>query len=253
MLQGLLSHATDLTIEQNYTDTHGQSEIGFAFCHLLGFELRPRFKNIYRQKLYLPGAELSETYPGLLPVTPRPINWQIIQEQYSEMVKFATALRLGTANAEAILRRFSRANASHPTYQALAELGKAVKTVFLAEYLHSETLRRQIQAGLNTVERWNGVNDFIFFGKSGELNSSNLEGQEISVLCLHLLQLSLVYVNTLMLQKLLSEPAWQGLQTAEQLSGMTPLLYAHITPYGTFRLDLGERLDLSSSEEEALA
>jgi TnpA family transposase len=34
-------------------------------------------------------------------------------------VKFATALRLGTADAEAILRRFTRDNASHPTYQAL--------------------------------------------------------------------------------------------------------------------------------------
>jgi hypothetical protein len=32
----------------------------------------------------------------------------------------------------------------HPTYKAFAELGKAVKTVFLCRYLHDEGLRREI-------------------------------------------------------------------------------------------------------------
>ncbi len=35
------------------------------------------------------------------------------------MVKYATALRLGTAQTEAILRRFTRSNVQHPTYKAL--------------------------------------------------------------------------------------------------------------------------------------
>jgi TnpA family transposase len=58
------------------------------------------------------------------------------------MVKYATALRLGTAETEAILRRFTRSNVQHPTYRALAELGKAIKTIFLCRYLRDEALRR---------------------------------------------------------------------------------------------------------------
>jgi TnpA family transposase len=51
------------------------------------------------------------------------------------MVKYATALPLGTAETDAMLRRFTRNNVQHPTYKALAELGRAMKTIFLCRYL----------------------------------------------------------------------------------------------------------------------
>lgn len=38
------------------------------------------------------------------------------------------------------------------------------------------------------------------------------DDQEISMLSLHLVQLSLVYVNTLMIQQVLAEPAWGQLK-----------------------------------------
>jgi len=51
-----------------------------------------------------------------------PINWELIAQQYDEMIKFATALRLGTADAEAILRRFTRTTPA-PHLPTLKELG----------------------------------------------------------------------------------------------------------------------------------
>jgi hypothetical protein len=42
------------------------------------------------------------------------------------------------------------------------------------------------------------------------------------MLSLHLLQVSLVYINTLMIQQVLSEPAWQGRLTAADLRALTP-------------------------------
>jgi TnpA family transposase len=85
-----------------------------------------------------------------------------------QMVKYTTALRLGTAETEAILRRFTRNNVQHPTYKGLAELGKAIKTIFLCHYFHSEALRREIHKGLNVIEQWNDANDFVFFARRGE-------------------------------------------------------------------------------------
>jgi hypothetical protein len=62
------------------------------------------------------------------------------------------------------------------------------------------------------------------------------------MLSLHLLQLCLVYINTLMLQRLLGEPQWNARLTPKDLRGLTPLMYHHVTPYGIFRLDMNDRL-----------
>ena len=160
------------------------------------------------------------------------------------MIKYAAALRHRTADPEAILRRSAGTAVQHPTYAALGELGKVIKTIFLCRYIGSEELRREIHAGLNVVENWNGAHSFIFFGKGGEVASNRLEDQELSVLALHLLQNCLVYVNTLMLQRVLTEPAWLARMTAEDHRGLTPAIHAHINFYGRFDADLSRRIDL---------
>jgi TnpA family transposase len=105
MIKGVLRHCTDMEIQRQYVDSHGQSAVGFAFCHLLGFELAPRLKAIARQKLALPLAGLRAELPNLLPVLASVINWEEIEQQYNEMVKYAAAMQSGIADPEAILRR----------------------------------------------------------------------------------------------------------------------------------------------------
>ena len=244
MIEGLLRHQTHMDIQKNYTDTHGQSEVGFAFCYLLGFELMPRLKNMAAQKLYLPEKGSLSEYPELSSIITRPINWELIRQQYDEMVKYTTALKSGTAHAEAILARFTRNNLQHPTYSALIELGKAIKTIFLCKYIHDESLRQEVHSGLNVVENWNSANSFIFYGNSSDITSNRQEDQELSVLSLHLLQLCLVYVNTLMIQEVLKERAWFDPMCEADFRALTPLIYSHINPYGYFELDMDKRLPI---------
>jgi TnpA family transposase len=247
MIEGVLRHCTEMSVDKNYVDTHGQSEVAFAFSHLLGFRLLPRLKNVASQRLYRPKKGEPGRWPNLQPILTRPVDWDLIRNQYDQMVRFASALKVGTAEAESILRRFTRANLKHPTYRALSELGRAVKTVFLCEYLSSPELRREVHEGLNTIESWNAANSFIFYGKGGEVASNRLEDQEVFVLALHLLQRALVYVNTLMIQEVLSVPSWSGRLTPEDLRGLTPLIFGHVNPYGRFELDMEERLPLGDA------
>lgn len=250
MIEGVLRHCTQMKVEKNYVDSHGQSEVAFAFCHLLGFQLMPRLKRINVQKLYRPQIGQPDAYPNLQKILTSPIKWDLIRQQYDQMIKYATALRLGTAETEAILKRFTRNPLAHPTYQALAELGKAIKTIFLCQYLHYEAVRREVNEGLNVVEHWNSVNDFIFYGKGGEFATNRLENQELSVLALHLLQICLVYINTLMIQRVLASVSWSDRLTSEDKRALTPLIYSHVTPYGTFRLDMNERISFLSELEQ---
>lgn len=246
MIEGVLRHCTAMQVDRNYVDTHGQSEVAFAFCNLLGFQLMPRFKNLHEQKLSVPDKGMVDKLDNLKWVLQGVIDWDLIEREYDEMVKYATALRLGTAQTEAILQRFTRNNHQHPTYRAFSELGRAIKTIFLCNYLMNEDIRIEIHEGLNVVESWNSANGFIFYGNRGEISSNDVDAQEIAILSMHLLQACLVYVNTLMVQEVLAEPQWYERMNEADWRGLTPLFYLHVNPYGRFDLDMAERIPLAS-------
>jgi len=76
------------------------------------------------------------------------------------------------------------------------------------------------------------------------VRGNRIDDQEIGMLCLHLIKLSLVYINTLMIQQVLAEPSWSGRLNTDDQRGITPMIHSHINPYGSFRLDLNIRLPL---------
>jgi len=239
MIEGLIRHDTEMRVEKNFVDSHGQSEVAFAFCHLLGgVRLMPRLKRIKYERLYLPDTGMSGDFPHLAGVLTRPARWSLITQQYDEMIKHTVALKTGTATAEAILRRFNSYNVTHPTYKALAEVGKVEKTIYLCEYLSDLALRYEVQEGLNGVERWNAANDFIHYGRHGLFATNSREQQEISVLALQLLQNCLMLINTLLVERTIEEQKLWDTLSVEDRRALTPLLYEHINPYGWFTLDL---------------
>jgi len=246
MVEGAIRHGTTMSVEGNYVDTHGQSEIGFGITRLLGFDLLPRIKQINKVRLYRPAAGQPDAYPLLTPALTRPIRWELVEQNYDQMIKYATAIRQGTASTEAILRRFTR-SASHPTYQAMLEVGRAQRTIFVARYLRRRELQREITEGLNIVEAFNGANSVIYYGKGGEIASNRHDEQEMTVLCLRILQAALVYVNTLLLQDVLAESDWSEVLTAEDRRGLTPLFWQHVLPYGEVKLDMTARLNIRMS------
>jgi TnpA family transposase len=62
------------------------------------------------------------------------------------------------------------------------------------------------------------ANAVICYGKNGEISTNRREEVEMTALCLRILQAGLVYVNTLMLQDVLAEPAWAKLLVLTRIS-----------------------------------
>ena len=57
-------------------------------------------------------------------------------------------------------------------------------------------------------------------------------------LSLRLLQICLIYINTPLVQHVLSEPRHFQVIQAAGWRGLTPLLYQHVNHFRTFRLDM---------------
>jgi hypothetical protein len=67
-------------------------------------------------------------------------------------------------------------------------------------------LRREIQERCKVIENWNGANSFILYGKGGEIATNDLGNQALTILALHPLRICLVFMNTLMIQRVRTEP-----------------------------------------------
>ena len=67
MIEGVLHHCTEMEVDRQYVDSHGQSTGAFAVSRLLGFQLLPRLKAIHSQKLT--GRKLRR--PMLMPICNR--------------------------------------------------------------------------------------------------------------------------------------------------------------------------------------
>jgi hypothetical protein len=84
------------------------------------------------------------------------------------------------------------------------------------------------------VEQWNAATDFVLLARRGELVSNRPEDHEISMLALHLIQNCMVYMHTLVIEKVLAQLRWHGRLTPRDYPALTPLIWEHVNPYRRF-------------------
>lgn len=51
---------------------------------------------------------------------------------------------------------------------------------------------------------------------------------------------SSIFINTLLVQKVVEEKEWLNRMQPEDFRGLTPLFYGHVNPYGRLVLDMNE-------------
>lgn len=129
-------------------------------------------------------------------------------------------------------------------YFAFRELGRAIRTIFLLDYINDVELRRTINAATNKSEEFNNFVKWLFFGGEGVI-AENVRHEQRKVIKYSQLVANMVILhNVQWMSRKLKEFQARGMPITEPvLKALSPYRTTHINRFGDYRLDLGRPVD----------
>ena len=236
-LDGLVEHDTELDPRVLYTNTHGSTEVVMAAGHLPGFSLEPRIADLGNQTLYK--IDRKATCPGPDPILTGTVKTHLIGQAWDGVVRLVASMRARTASPSLILHRLGSYARQNSLHQALAEISRVRKTVFVLRFLDDAGYRQHIGRELNKEERSHALSRFLFFGKEDAVRGRTFQDQVNTFSCLAVLHNAVVVWNTLRIGEIVAQLRAEGhVITDKDLARTSPLLHAHINPFGQYRFNL---------------
>ncbi|EOJ6167465.1 Tn3 family transposase, partial [Escherichia coli] len=163
----------------------------------------------------------------------------------------AGSLKLGTIHASELIRSLLKSSRPSGLAQAIMEVGRVNKTLYLLNYIDDEDYRRRILTQLNRGEGRHAVARAICYGQLGEIRKRYREGQEDQLGALGLVTNAVVLWNTLYMEEALSWMRRNGEEIIdEDIARLSPLMHGHINMLGHYTFTLPE--DILKGELRAL-
>jgi TnpA family transposase len=240
ILEGLLEQQTSLNPTEIMADTTGTSDMVFGLFWLLGYQFSPRLADAGEAVFWR--IDKDADYGVLNELARGAANTQRIERHWDDMMRIAGSLKLGTIPASELIRSLLRSERPSGLAQAIIEVGRINKTLYLLNYIHDEDYRRRILTQLNRGEGRHGVARVICHGQRGEIRKRYREGQEDQLGALGLVTNAVVLWNTIYMQAAL-EHLKQSLEVNEEEEArLSPLLYSHINVLGHYSFILAEQV-----------
>jgi TnpA family transposase len=101
----------------------------------------------------------------------------LIETLWPDLLRIGLSIQAGKLTPSTILRRLGTYSRKNRVYLALRELGRAIRTGFLLQYLSDAELRRLILRSLNKSELFNGFLRWMFFGGEGIITENRRDEQ----------------------------------------------------------------------------
>ncbi|ARB20022.1 MULTISPECIES: Tn3 family transposase, partial [Klebsiella] len=239
VLEGLLEQQTGLNPVEIMTDTAGTSDIIFGLFWLLGYQFSPRLADAGEAVFWR--ADKAANYGALDKLARGCVDLSKIESHWDEMMRVAGSLKLGTIHASELIRSLLRSTRPSGLAQAIMEVGRVNKTLYLLNYIDDEDYRRRILTQLNRGEGRHAVARAICYGQRGEIRKRYREGQEDQLGALGLVTNAVVLWNTLYMQEALSHlrSIGEGPED-EHIARLSPLMHGHINMLGHYTFTLPE-------------
>jgi TnpA family transposase len=202
VLDGLL-HNDMIKSTMHTTDTHGYTEAVFGLTDLLNFGFCPNIAKILRQHIYTFKENTINEYKkkGYLVLPKGYIDETLIEENWNEILRIITSLKLKYCSTSQIFSRFNSYSKQHPLYAALKEYGRMPKTLHILSFADDLEMRQDGRKSGNAIESSNRFSSAIFFANGGEMIYLTRTEQQIADACNNLIKNAIVCWNYLYLTR----------------------------------------------------
>jgi TnpA family transposase len=227
ILDALLQNVTDLQPKRVHADTHGHSAAVFGLAYLLGIQLMPRIRRWRKLKLYR--SDRDRRHGAIDALFSGTVNWTLIEEHTALFLQLALAIQSGALAPSAVLAQINSYSSRNRFALALQELGQAVRTTFLLQWIADESMRRAVHKGTTKIERHHRFAKHLNFGGAGHLPTNDPADHEKAIVYNELV------ANAVALQNVVDQT--QALH-ALKADGVTinPADLAFLSPYATSHL-----------------
>nr|WP_248277959.1 transposase [Brasilonema sp. UFV-L1] len=154
-------------------------------------------------------------------------------------MRVVLSIKAGKVMPSTLLRKLNSYSKKNRLYQAFLELGKAVRTMFLLDYISNVRMRQEINAITNIVEIYHSFLDWVFFGKEGAITENDPIEQEKRLKYLDFVAGAIILHNTvdmsLAIQTLMSRGEVIPMR---HLAALSPYITRHIKRYGDYVVNL---------------
>ena len=215
-------------------DTHGYTDFAMALARLLGFDLCPRLKELKQRHLYVPRGTVIP--PEIAAVCEANVDTALIEKHWDTLVHLAASVMSGNASAVAALARFGSAARGDPIYEAGVQLGRLLRTAFLADYFLKDPFRNELRRVLNRGEAVNALKRAIYTGRVSPAQAKRTEEMQAVADALSLLANIIMAWNTTQMQSVLDRWANRRQVIPAELTGkIAPTRLQGINLRGVFR------------------
>lgn len=238
LLDGILENDSDIQAKKVHGDSWAQSEVLFGLAALLDILIMPRIKQF--KHLYYYKASPKDHYENIDELfTEKPIDWELIETHYHDMLRVAISIYKGKVKASTLLRRFCSKSRKNKLYFALRELGRVERTLFLLNYINDANMRSQIQSATCKSEEFNEFISWIRFGGGGVISDNMRPNQRKIIRFNHLLANMLIFHTVVYQTKAINKLRANHLQIPDEvLAGLSPYWREHLNRFGIFQLDM---------------
>ncbi|MFA9232337.1 MAG: Tn3 family transposase, partial [Microgenomates group bacterium] len=234
ILDGLLMNETGRKIKEQYADTGGFTDHVFAVTALLGFQFIPRIRDLPSKRLYV--FDPANTPKELKALIGGKIREGLIIANWPDILRSAATMVAGAMPPSQLLRKFAAYPRQHALAEALKEIGRVERTLFILEWTLDADMQRRAQIGLNKGEAHHALKNALRIGRQGEIRDRTTEAQHFRMAGLNLLVAIIIYWNTKHLGQAANGRRRAGLDCSpDLLAHISPLGWAHILLTGEYR------------------